>query len=132
MASMAFGLVFAYLTIVTGRWLFGRSELCETAAGMIKLWRPAEAFKTRNISLQSRAGSYSFRHIFREGEPLPEMAAVPDRNYEAESQLDGVETQSVILLQPDSGNPLPILVLLIASQKTNATSTTIKVYSTKP
>ena len=27
MASMAFGLVFAYLTIVTGRWLFGRKEL---------------------------------------------------------------------------------------------------------
>ena len=26
-ASMAFGLVFAYLTIVTGRWLFGRKEL---------------------------------------------------------------------------------------------------------
>ena len=25
--SMAFGLVFAYLTIVTGRWLFGRKEL---------------------------------------------------------------------------------------------------------
>ena len=27
MASLAFGLVFAYLTIVTGRWLFGRKEL---------------------------------------------------------------------------------------------------------
>jgi hypothetical protein len=27
MASIAFGLVFAYLTIVTGRWLFGRREL---------------------------------------------------------------------------------------------------------
>jgi hypothetical protein len=26
-ASLAFGLVFAYLTIVTGRWLFGRKEL---------------------------------------------------------------------------------------------------------
>jgi hypothetical protein len=25
--SLAFGLVFAYLTIVTGRWLFGRKEL---------------------------------------------------------------------------------------------------------
>ena len=25
--SMAFGLAFAYLTIVTGRWLFGRKEL---------------------------------------------------------------------------------------------------------
>jgi len=27
MASMAFCLAFAYLTIVTGRWLFGRKEL---------------------------------------------------------------------------------------------------------
>jgi len=27
MASMAFGLVFVYLTIVTGRWLFGRKEM---------------------------------------------------------------------------------------------------------
>ena len=27
MVSMAFGLVFTYLTIVTGRWLFGRKEL---------------------------------------------------------------------------------------------------------
>ena len=27
MVSMAFGLLFAYLTIVTGRWLFGRKEL---------------------------------------------------------------------------------------------------------
>ena len=27
MVSMAFGLAFAYLTIVTGRWLFGRKEL---------------------------------------------------------------------------------------------------------
>jgi hypothetical protein len=27
MASITFGLVFAYLTIVTGRWLFGRKEL---------------------------------------------------------------------------------------------------------
>ena len=27
MVSMAFGLVFAYLTIVTGRWLFRRKEL---------------------------------------------------------------------------------------------------------
>jgi hypothetical protein len=26
-ASLDFGLVFAYLTIVTGRWLFGRKEL---------------------------------------------------------------------------------------------------------
>jgi len=26
-ANMAFGLVFAYLTIVTGRWLFWRKEL---------------------------------------------------------------------------------------------------------
>jgi hypothetical protein len=26
-ASLAFGLVFAYLTIVTGRWLYGRKEL---------------------------------------------------------------------------------------------------------
>jgi hypothetical protein len=26
-ASLAFGLVFAYLTIVTGRWPFGRKEL---------------------------------------------------------------------------------------------------------
>ena len=26
-ASLAFGLAFAYLTIVTGRWLFGRKEL---------------------------------------------------------------------------------------------------------
>ena len=27
MVSMAIGLVFAYLTIVTGRWLFGQKEL---------------------------------------------------------------------------------------------------------
>jgi hypothetical protein len=27
LVSLAFGLVFAYLTIVTGRWLFGRKEL---------------------------------------------------------------------------------------------------------
>ena len=27
MASMAFGLVFAYLTIIAGRWLFGRKAL---------------------------------------------------------------------------------------------------------
>jgi hypothetical protein len=27
MVSMAFGLAFGYLTIVTGRWLFGRKEL---------------------------------------------------------------------------------------------------------
>ena len=27
MVSMAFGLAFAYLTIVTGRWLLGRKEL---------------------------------------------------------------------------------------------------------
>ena len=26
-ASLALGLVFAYLTIVTGRWMFGRKEL---------------------------------------------------------------------------------------------------------
>ena len=26
-ANLAFGLVFAYLTIVTGRWLFGRKEM---------------------------------------------------------------------------------------------------------
>ena len=26
-ASLAFGLVFAYLTIITGRWLFGRKAL---------------------------------------------------------------------------------------------------------
>ena len=27
LVSIVFGLVFAYLTIVTGRWLFGRKEL---------------------------------------------------------------------------------------------------------
>ena len=27
LVSLAFGLVFAYLTIVTGRWLFGRKDL---------------------------------------------------------------------------------------------------------
>ncbi len=27
MVSIAFGLVFAYLTIITGRWVFGRKEL---------------------------------------------------------------------------------------------------------
>jgi hypothetical protein len=53
------------------------------------------------------------------------------RNYEDELQADGLVTQSVTLLQP-AANPLPILVLLMATQKTRATSTTIKVYSTKP
>ena len=27
LVSLAFGLAFAYLTIITGRWLFGRKEL---------------------------------------------------------------------------------------------------------
>ena len=51
--------------------------------------------------------------------------------YDAESQLAGVPTQAVTLLQP-LAKPLPIFVFLIATQKTRATSTTIKVYSTKP
>ena len=38
MASMAFCLAFAYLTIVTGRWLFGRKELrTRTDAGLLSL-----------------------------------------------------------------------------------------------
>src|SRR5947208_9090803 len=52
-------------------------------------------------------------------------------NYEAESQLEGVPTQAVILLQPEA-KPLPISVFLMATQKTRATKTTINVYSTKP
>jgi hypothetical protein len=52
-------------------------------------------------------------------------------DYEAESQLAGVPTQDVTLLQP-LANELPMSVFLIATQKTKATKTTIKVYSTKP
>ena len=37
MVSMTFGLVFAYLTIVTGRWLFGRKS-CEGAAAGLMNW----------------------------------------------------------------------------------------------
>jgi hypothetical protein len=51
--------------------------------------------------------------------------------YEAESQPEGLPTQLVTLLQP-LAKELPILVFLIATQKTKATRTTIKVYSTKP
>ena len=55
----------------------------------------------------------------------------PDKSYEDEVQLSGVPTQAVTLLQP-LAKPLPMLVFLMATQKTSATRTTIKVYSTKP
>jgi hypothetical protein len=51
--------------------------------------------------------------------------------YEEESQLDGLLTQAVTLLQP-LANPFPMFVFLTATQKTRATSRTIKVYSTRP
>jgi hypothetical protein len=46
-------------------------------------------------------------------------------------QLDGSLTQTVTLLQPLASS-LPMFVFLMATQNTNATKTTIKVYSTKP
>lgn len=55
----------------------------------------------------------------------------PIADYEDEEQFAASPTQAVILLQP-AANPLPMLVFLIATQKTRATRTTIKVYSTKP
>jgi hypothetical protein len=55
----------------------------------------------------------------------------PIADYEDEEQFAASPTQAVILLQP-AANPLPMLVFLIATQKTKATRTTINVYSTKP
>lgn len=51
--------------------------------------------------------------------------------YELESQPAGELTQLAILLVP-LASWSPMLVFLIATQNTKATSTTIKVYSTKP
>ena len=55
----------------------------------------------------------------------------PRQFYEDEVQDDGSLTQTVTLLQP-LANSLPMFVFLMATQKTKATKTTIKVYSTKP
>ena len=51
--------------------------------------------------------------------------------YEVDVHASGVPTQAVTLLQP-LANWLPMFVFLIATQKTKATRTTIRVYSTKP
>ena len=51
--------------------------------------------------------------------------------YELEVQLGGSPTQAATLLQP-LAKVFPMLVFLIATQKTKATNRTIKVYSTKP
>ena len=63
--------------------------------------------------------------------PAAQILEQPKAAYEEESQAEGFPTQAVTLLQP-LANWLPMLVCLIATQKTKATSTTIKVYSTKP
>ena len=55
----------------------------------------------------------------------------PRQFYEDEVQDEGSLTQTVTLLQP-LANSLPMFVFLMATQKTKATKTTIKVYSTKP
>ena len=64
---------------------------------------------------------------------MPEVldSGIQDTFYEDEVQDDGSLTQTVTLLQP-LANSLPIFVFLMATQKTKATKTTIKVYSTKP
>src|SRR4029078_5696271 len=55
----------------------------------------------------------------------------PRQFYEDEVQDEGSLTQTVTLPQP-LANSLPMFVFLMATQKTKATKTTIKVYSTKP
>src|SRR5690349_9093715 len=64
---------------------------------------------------------------------MPEVldSGIQDTFYEDEVQDDGSLTQTVTLLQP-LANSLPMFVFLMATQKTKATKTTIKVYSTKP
>ena len=51
--------------------------------------------------------------------------------YDAELQAEGFVRQSVTSVH-DAVRALPMLVPFTATQKTNATKRTIKVYSTKP